>query len=300
MTTRSRGPGAGFQWLSRGIGAGFRRPKPILGGAAFLALVSLVPALISFGLQYKTFVAHTQPNPATLLWLMPISMLSYLLLMPAYGGYLQVVEAAENGVAARARDIFKPYASGEALRLIGFGLMMMLIYLGAFGVILISVGHGVAGWYMHLIESRAAHQTMTMTLPAHFGATVALIILTGLYIFAVYAISLCQIALNHRSVFGAIGDGVVGALKNVFPLIVMLLSGILAFIVMIIAMFVVILVITLIGKLAGEWLILTLGIAVDVAFILLILMIQFGTMYHLWHDVCDEDPVPGTAESVAA
>ena len=300
MTTRSKGPGAGFQWLSRGIGVGFRHPRPLIGGAIVVTLLMLVPAAITFAMQWQSFLGHAPPDPEAMFKTLPVSTVLNLLLVPVFAGYLQLIHAADHGEAARARDIFKPYRSGEALRLIGFGLVMLVIYAALFALLLGTIGHGLTGWYIRLLQAQAAHHALTSGLPGNFGSTLALFLVVGLYLFAAYAIALGQVALGQRSVFGAIGDGLVGALKNVLPLIVLVVCGIFALFVVILAFVVVALVVGLIGVLVGKWLTLVLIVAAEVAMAFLFYMIQFGTQYYLWRDVCGDDVVADPSPVVAA
>ena len=299
MTTRSRGPLAGFGWLARGISVGFRHPKPLFGGAAFLVLACLLPSLITMPMQFHTINAGTQLSPATFGLIMAVSVLVGLLIVPLYAGYLQVVDAAERGLPARARDIFMPYRQGEAWRLIGFGLAVMVVYIALFGIIVAATGGGIASWYMQVFTAQANHQPPPTALPDGFGITMALFLVLGVLMMGFYAISLGQVALRHRSVFGAIGDGMVGVLKNLLPLLVFAVSAILAWIAVGIVIALVALLLTLLGKLAGIWL-LVLIIPLYIAMLLIMFAVMFGMMYHLWRDVCGDDTVTGMAPALAA
>lgn len=300
MTTRSKGPLAGFGWLKRGISVGYRHPKPLLGGAAFLLLACLMPSLITLLMQFHSLPAGIQPSPATFGWIMAGSMLLGLLIVPLYAGYLQVVDAAEHGLPARARDIFKPYRQGEALRLIGYGLAILVVYVAMFGIIIAATGGGIASWYMQLLTAQANHQPPPTALPDGFGIAMALFMLLGLFMMGFYAISLGQVALRHRNVFGAIGDGMIGALRNLLPLLVFAVSLVLAWIVVAIVIAIVAILIVLLGKFVGTWLVLVLIIPLYIAMVLMMFAVMFGVMYHLWRDVCGDDMVTGMAPSIAA
>ncbi len=298
MTTRFKGPSAGFGWLKNGISVGFRHPKPLLGGAAFLMVACLLPALITMPMQFHAISAGTPQSPATFGWMMALSMLFGLLIVPLYAGYLQVVDAAERGLPARARDIFKPYQQGEAWRLIGFGLTIGVVYVAVLGIIIAVSGGGIAGWYMQVLAAQATHQPPPGW-PQGFGIAIALFTVLVLFMLGFYAISLGQIALGRRSVFGAIGDGIVGALKNVLPLLVFAVSLVLAWIAVAIAIGLVALLLALLGKLVGPWLIIVLVIPLYVAMALTMFGVMFGVMYHLWRDVCGDDIVPDMTPATA-
>ena len=302
MTTRSNGPLAGFDWLKRGINVGYANPKAVLGGAAFLLLMAFVPALITLPIQFGVARAGAQPDWAALGLVMAISVLGGLLLIPLYGGYLQVIDAAERGLPARARDIFQPYRQGGALRLIGYGLAMLGVYGAAFGIIIAVSGSGIARWYAQLMTAQLHHQPFPAdAMPDGIGMAVALVMVFGLFMMGAYAISLGQVALRGRNVFAAIGDGFAGALKNVLPLLVFVISLLVAVIVFVVVIILLAGLLTLLGKLAGTWLVLALVAPLYVAVMVAMYATMFGTMYYLWRDVCgDDDHAPVVAQSIAA
>jgi hypothetical protein len=300
MTTRSKGPLAGFGWLTQGFSVGLRHPKPLLGGAAFLMVACLLPSLITMPMQFHAMSAGTPLSPATFGWIMAFSTLLSLLTIPLYAGYLQVVDAAERGLPARARDIFNPYRQGGALRLIGYGLAMLVVYIGMFGIVIAVTGRGIASWYMQALTAQASHQPPPTALPDGFGITMALLMAVGLFMMGFYAISLGQVALRNRSVFGAVGDGMIGALKNLLPLLVFAVSSVLLWIVVAIVFVVAVLILSLLAKLISPWLIFVVIIPLYVALFLMMFTMMFGTMYHLWRDVCGDDIASGMTPALAA
>lgn len=299
MTTRSMGPSAGYGWLARGIGVGFRHPKPLFGGAALLLLASLLPSLITLPIQHHLASAGTPPNLAIYGWLTLGSALFGLLMVPLNAGYLQVLDAAERGLPARARDIFMPYRRGEAPRLIGYGLAMLAVYLVVFGIIVVAAGSGIVGWYAQVLNAQAGHLPPP-GLPPGFGIAMALFSVFGLFMSGLYAISLGQVALNRRNVFGALGDGLLGALKNLLPLLVLALCTLVAAIVAVIAFVILALLLVLLAKLAGAWLMLVVVVPLYIALLLVMFTIMFGVMHSQWRDVCGDDNEPNAAPAFAA
>ncbi|TPG50042.1 hypothetical protein EAH75_00590 [Rhodanobacter glycinis] len=299
MTTRSRGPSAGFGWLTNGISVGFRHPKPLFGGAAFLVVACLLPSLITMPMQFHAMSAGTPPSMATSALIMAISVLFGLLIIPLYAGYLQLVDAAEREQPVRALDIFNPYRQGEAWRLIGLGLANFVVYIAGIAIIIVATGAGIASWYMQALAAQVNHQPPP-ALPGGFWIAVALLMAFGLLMMGFYAISLGQVALNRRNVFGAIGDGVTGALKNVLPLLLFALSSILVSIVVAIVFAIVIMLLALLAKLISSWLVLAVIVPFYIAMILVMFTVMFGVMYHLWRDVCGDDTVSDMAPAIAA
>lgn len=294
MTTRSKGPGAGFGWLTRGIDVAHRHPRPLLGGAGLLMVACLLPSLATLPFQWHAMQPGAQPSPAMFGGLMLLSMLLSLLVVPLYAGYLQVIDAAERGQQARARDIFKPYAQGQAPRLIGYALLLMVVCIALVALVLLAAGGGLVGWYMQAMAAQANHLPPP-GLPAGFMSAFALLTVLWLFMMGFYAISLGQVSLGNRSVFGSIADGVTGALKNVLPLLVFALSLLLVWIVAMIAIVLLVLVVALLAKLVGMWLMFVLVIPLYIVMVVAMYAVMFGVIYHLWRDVCGDDAAPGLA-----
>lgn len=299
MSTRSRGPLAGFGWLKNGISLGFRHPRSIFGGAAFLMLALLLPSLPTFLIQFHLLSVGTPQSPAILVWYMAIGFLCGLLIVPLYAGYLQVIDAADHGLSARARDIFKPYRQGEALRLIGYGLALIAVYIVMLGIIIAAAGRGIASWYMQVLTAQVNHQPPP-GLPPGFGIAMALLTVMGLFMVGFYSVSLGQVALRRRDVFKAIGDGLAGALKNLLPLLVLAVSLVLAWIVVSIALVIVVGLLALVARFVGAWLMFVLIIPVYVALVLVMFAVMFGVMYYLWRDVCGDDSARSVDQAIAA
>jgi sensor histidine kinase YesM len=251
-------------------------------------------------MQFSAAKAGVPLSPGTFGWIMAIPMLFSLLLMPLYAGYLQLVDAAERELPASASDIFKPYRQGEALRLIGYAVAVILLYVAISGLIIVATGGGLASWYMQAMIAQPNQQLPPPTLPPGFGISMILFMLFFLFLSGFYAISLGQVALNRRNAFGAIGDGVIGALKNMLPLLVFAVSALLGWIGVAIVLILLVGLLALIGKLVGTWLVVVLLIPVYIALVLVMFSAMFGVMYYLWRDVCSDDIVPDVAEAIAA
>ena len=300
MTTRSVGPLAGFGWLKRGINVGYGNPKALLGGAGFLLLLCLLPTLVTLPIQFAALRAGTQPDPKSFTVVMVVSAIAGLLLIPLYAGYLQVIDAAERGQPARARDIFGPYRRGDALRLIGYGLAMIVAYAAMFAAVIAVSGTGIVEWYMQVVAAQANHQPPPVALPDGFGTAIGLFTVIWLFAMGVYSISLGQVALRHRGVFAAIGDGVVGALKNLLPLLVFAVSLFVAAFVAAIGVGLLVVLLALLGKLVGTWLVLLLVVPLYITMVLMLFAVMFGVMYYMWRDVCGDDTAHVPAPSIAA
>jgi hypothetical protein len=239
-------------------------------------------------------------QPAGFGWVWAISMLFSLLCLPLNAGYLQVVDAAEQGLPARAGDVIRPYREGKALRLIGYGVAMLVVGAAMFAIVFAMTGGGMAHWYMQVLTAQANHQPPPTALPDGFGITLLLSVVLGIFLIGFHSIGLGQVALCNRSVFGAIGDGMIGALKNLLPLLMLAMSIVLIWVAVALCVGIVAVVVILLGKFVSPWLVPVLFIPLYIALMLTAFTAMFGVMYHLWRDVCGDDVETGMVQSVAA
>lgn len=286
MTIRTLGPLAGFGWLRKGINLGHGNPKAVFGAAGLTLLMSLLPSVVTMPMQL-----NMTPGPAMLGLVTAISLLGGLLLVPVFAGLFGVIDAAENGRPAKATDVLGPYRRGEGPRLIGYGLAMLGVYLVA-GLLVIAVaGADVWRWYLQAMTAQqvgadpAALQGL-QALPDGFGTALALGAVLSLLIAGLYSISLGQVALGGRGALGAIRDGLVGSLRNLLPLLVLAICGMVAGFVLMLVLGLAIGLLAVLAKLVGEWLMFALLVPVYLGLMLMLFVVMFGVMYHLWRDVC--------------
>lgn len=287
MATRAMGPLAGIGWLKNAINLGRGNAKAVFGGAAILLGLALLPTVITLPLQMGL-----DPGIAGLVAIMAVSLLTSLLLVPLMGGYLRVIDAAENGRPARAADVFSAYRpGGGALRLIGFALAMLVVYVVAVAAILAVAGTGILSWYMQAItasQQGGADPAALQQLPEGLGLAVALGSVLWLFMSGMYAIGFGQVSLGRRGTLAALGDGVVGSLKNLLPLLVMALAALVAMLVLGIVLVLVAMLLGLVAKLGGTWLLVVIAVPLYLAFLLALYVVMFGVIYHLWRDVCGD------------
>lgn len=288
MATRARGPLAGVGWLKNAINLGRQSPKAVFGGAALVAVLSLVPSLVTVPMQFSG-----TPGPGMIAAVMVISMLGGLLLVPLLAGYMGLIDQAERGRPARALDVFAPYRRGETLRLIGFGLAMLALYMVVVFAIVMVAG-ALMDWSMQVMMAQHGGDAAAAVpgLPDGFGAVIVLAFVLGVLMMGVYAISLGQVSIGGRGVFDAIGDGIVGSLKNALPLLVFMLIGLVLGAVIAVVFALAVMLLALVAKLIGMWLVFALMVPLYFGLLLLMFVVMFGVMYHLWRDVCDAGVAP--------
>ena len=289
MSTRAMGPGYGWSWLARAVNLGRGNPKAVIGGIALVALVALLPSVAQMLAQ-----TGLQGRPDAMLTVIGLTTLVSLVVFPLLiGGALRVIDAGERGLPSRPADVFQTFrAGGNAGRLIGFGLLMTVIYLAVFGVIIGVFGKGLPEWYMQIMQlsmdagGKPVQPDDIPAPPAGLGMVVALGTLCGLFLGGAYGIGFGQVALGRHGVFAAMGDGFAGALKNLLPIIVLAILTVVAFFALVLVVTVVGGLLALIGGLVHPLLAMLLVLPVYFGMFLLMYVVMFGVMYHMWRDIC--------------
>lgn len=287
MTTRALGPGAGWSWLKQAINIGRHNPKAIFGAVALLAVVALIPSVIQLCLQYGAGL-----GPEAILTVVGAMGLVMIVLYPLLiGGLLRVIDASENGRPTRATALFDTFKAGSgAGRLIGFGVLMTLIYIAAFVAVIAVFGQGFLAWYMELLSAGMQGGTSApppvTSLPEGFGTVMALGTLVGLFFFGVYAIGFGQVALGGRGIGAALADGVVGTLKNLLPILVLAVVAIVLVLVFTLIVGLIGALLALIGGLVHEVFAFVLLIPLYFAMILVLYVVMFGVVYFMWRGIC--------------
>ncbi len=297
MTTRAMGPMAGIGWLTRAINVGRNGPGAVFGGAALMGLVVLVGAFAVGLMQVAMAAAMGGGTTTMMIGSALISVLFLVLLAVMMVGFLRLLDKVESGRPARAVDVFGGFGDpGVSLRTIGLMLLLTIAQYGVLGIILVTFAGGFLDWYMQTMQVSMGGGVPEMTeLPAGMGIATFAMFVVGLVFFGVQAIALGQIVLRGRGVFSAFGDGVLGAFKNLLPLLVFFVAWIVAMALLIVAVVLVAMLIGLLGKLVGMWLAVVLAIPLYIGLMLALFAVVFGAMYHLWRDVCggaDTDAVP--------
>jgi hypothetical protein len=290
---------AGFRWLMSAINLGRNNPKAIFGAAALSLLLMLVPSLVSVPMQIIG-----SPSIGRMVAGMVVSLLLSLLLAPLYGGLLAIIDAAERGRPAKATDVFAPYRSGGgAARMIAFAVGMLVVYAAIVAIVVVAAGTGIVHWYMDILAAQAAKTAPTALqhLPDGFGTAMALFTVFWLLLMGIYSVGFGQVALAGRSPVAALKDGLVGSVKNLLPLLVLSVGLILATAAVVLALLIVVGILALLAKLVGAWLLLVVALPIYLAFVLIIYVVMFGTMYFMWRDICGgSDTTPEAVTAMAA
>jgi hypothetical protein len=290
MTTRANGPLAGLAWLKRGLNSGRNNPRAIFGGAALLMVAALVPSFLQ---AFAHVVLKPGPGGATVIAALT-TVLAVILLGPLMGGYLRVIDASERGQPAHAADVLAPFRnSHDAQRMIGFSFVMLLIQLGALSLLVAVFGHAIQGlqeWYVGVAQ---VLQHATPGKPAELppppqglGGLFSLGGLFALFVAAVFSIGLGQVALHGRGIRVAVLEGLSGAARNLLPLLVMAAMTL----ALVMAAGVALLLVAGVLGLLNPVLALVVFLPLYMLFLLVLYVVMFGVMYHLWRDVAGDAP----------
>lgn len=290
MEIRALEASAGLGWLKDGVNLGRNNPKAIFGGAA-LILVSVIALAMVFGVGVGISAA-TKVGATGMVSMLVVLVLAMLLLVTALMvGYLRLIDNVEHGRPARAIDVFSGFRDfGTTLRAIGFVLVMAIVQNLLLALVVSLLAPDIGSWYLQFLQAslHGAAQPQPATPPSGFLLATSAIWVLGLFFYAVQALGLGQITLRGRGVFGAIADGVVGAGKNLLPLLVMLLVLVVACIVAAIAIVLVALLVALLAKFVGAWLGVVIGIPLYIALMLMLYVVMFGVMYAMWRRILGE------------
>jgi hypothetical protein len=286
---------AGFDWLKRGINLGRSNPKAIFGGAALL-LVAVVGVAVVGGLLAGAAMAMLGQDGgaiivATLVVMLPVMVLVGMLMV----GYLRLVDAAENGRPARAADVFGGFGDmATSLRSIGLVLLVAIIQNLLLAGLLALLAGDFLGWYAQTIQASMGGGDPTAAMagmPSGIGVAYLVMAVVGTVFFGVQAVGLGQVVLRGQGALPALGEGFAGAVRNLLPLLMLLLAYVLLMVVVLIVAVVLVLLVGLLAKLGGAWLAVVIGVPLYFAFLLAMVVVSFGVMYHLWRDVCGAGPV---------
>ena len=288
MQTRSMGPASGWRWLARAVDLGRHNPKALFGAAILLMVVALVPSIV----QQLALLALGPDNVQAVLAVGVVATLVMIVVFPLLiAGFLRVIDAAENGRPTRATALFDTFRAGSGRgRIIGTGLLLMLVYLALLALVLGIAGRDVVAWYwevISLMQSATPGTTPDVPpLPDGMGRVAGLLLLVMMVSGGLYAIGFGQVALNGRGAGGALADAVTGTLKNVLPLLVLTVLGLVAILLASIAIALVGGLLMLLGSLVSPALGMALAVPVYLAFMVIMYVVMFGVMYFLWRDVC--------------
>lgn len=189
------GVAAPWRWLQQGVALLRAHPRALLGGAAMLVAVALLPSVLA------ALFAPLSPAGAQVVG----AIASLLLYPPAVGGYLRLIHARQSGEDAVAGALLATFADGPAARRLVIGNLimvsgfMLVIALLAFGL----GGEGLLGYFQQL--SQLAPGATPPPLPAGALPFALALLLLGVYMLAAQGLAFAELALGARPPLPAIG-----------------------------------------------------------------------------------------------
>ena len=164
MQMKVKGPGAGWHWLVSAVNLGRHNAGALFGAAAMLMGLALLPSVLQV-----LFAELAGPgNVTAAMAVSAIVMLVFIVVFPLLmAGFLRIIHATETGQPTRAMALFDVFRDqGMRGRVIGIGLLLLLVYLVLLALVLGLAGRGVVAWYVELISlAQGATPGSTPALP---------------------------------------------------------------------------------------------------------------------------------------
>lgn len=293
-STRMTSPLAGIGWLRNALNVGSRQPGTLLGAAALILVVAMLPSLVTLPVQLLM-----PGNGKALLLAFAGAMVLGLLLSPVMAGFLQVIDAIERGRPVRAFDVFAPYGRGEAGRIIGFALLLFAVYAVCVAILALAAGPELRAFYAQALTTPLAQPAITAdAIEAVMPRLLGVATLLGVVVSGMFAIGYAQIAIAGRPVGASFADAVAGSLKNLLSMLIALVLLTLFWLVVAIVLVILVLIVGLFAKFVGQWLMFVAIVPLYLGLMLGMYVVLFGMAYWFWRDVCGVDAAaPAVAEA---
>lgn len=289
---------APFTWIDASVAAIRRDPRTILGAAAMVLLVILVPAV----LQQVVLTVVQPAAPNTVLAIMAFFMLVNIVLFPPIiGGFFRLLHAREQGQAARVTDIFALFREPDAARrMIATALIFMVVYAAVFVVLNFAIGDGYLIELVKVVMTTpAGKQPVFPTPPNGIVLWFMLIAFVAVIMMTAYNLAMTQAALTSRSPLAAIGDGFVATLRNLGAFVLFYLAMCVAgFVFLLVVGLVVGLIAVLFGFISPILAIIVVA-PIYLGLVVVVYAVLFGFNYFAWRDTLGDDTAL-VAQQIAA
>lgn len=311
MQTYAKGPASGWRWLIQGFGVYRRNPGTMLGASVLI----LICVAIMLGVQTLTERAGSG-RAASIVASMGVVLVIFGIVFPILvGGFMRAVRASRESQPASAWMVLQPFRPGQGGgRLALLGLCMLVLYVAFFALVLGTVGRGLMHWYVDMLTAQAGGTPLTALAPLPRGSGPAFALLTVFLIFysGATAIGIGQVALRGQPALAAFRDAIAGAFKNVLPLLVLAVCGLVAALVAVILVGILVGILVVLGVLlarvlgsagAGAGVGIGLAIVIEILFMLVIYPIVIAIQVALWDDVTgggQGNPAPAPTPGMTA
>ena len=206
----TQGLGAPYRWLGEAFALCNRSWATVLGGSALLVAVAVAPTVLQL-LLHKAL-------PSLGNWLqMLTTVLGLVLMPPALGGFLRMLQALDRRQPAASSQVLSLYSEAPvAQRLILCNLLFAVGTLLAMVVLAYAVGGQALIDYLQALAALKPGATAAdlPAIPPGTLTVVSLLLLIALFATTAQQLAAAQIALGRGEVLGAGADGVVATLRN--------------------------------------------------------------------------------------
>jgi len=314
MRARSVPLGSMFAWIS----STFRLVFNNMGDMALASLLSLLVALACylplFGWMIKVVATQGTAGMLTIdkdpmYWVCyAVSALVGLVVMaPMLAGWMRMCAAADRGEAAGATQVFSVlYDTPRWLRLLGMSLLVGLVVL-VVGALLYLVFGDAFRALVAIQESNNAAMLGGQRPPPVDGAMVgqifklyAVVLPILLVLQVAYMIAAAEIGLTENSAVGALGDSVLGILRNLVKLIVFGLCMLIFFIIFAFVAAMVIGVAMMALMAVNQVLAIVMVFIMYIAILLTMYPLAFAFNFYMWKDMLGDAAEGAAGNAVAA
>ncbi|MEO6064315.1 MAG: hypothetical protein ABIP49_00850 [Lysobacterales bacterium] len=291
-SARSVPAGNGVSWLTRGFGTLGKYPVTIGGAVFLLVLAILVPLCIQFAAQF--LLTGTTALAVQLLATLAMVLITSLLMI----GLLRLIDSLERTGTGSATSIFSTFSDSDLMaRAVVFALIVLAVSIVFVVAVLLTLGPDMLGWYKTLITQPMTAGAAAPPITGSPWLSVVVGFVGALALFGVNTFGYAQVALTKAGGVEAFTDGLSATTRNVLPILVNMVVGIVTMLVLVIPMVLVLVVLGFIGGLLHPLAGAVLAVPLYAAFMAGLYALIFATMYHAWRDVFG-DPLAPAAASV--
>jgi hypothetical protein len=202
---------APWRWLQQAVTLLLAHPRALLGGAAMLVAMALLPSVIAAVLAPLLSAGGAQAAGV---------LASLLLYPPAAGGYLRLLHARQSGQDAPGGTLFGLFADGPAARRLVIGnLLLVSGFMLAIALLAFALDGESLLEYLRQLSLLKPGGTPP-ALPGGALPFAIALLLSGVYMLATQGLAYAELALGARQPLAAIGAALAASARH-FALLLM-------------------------------------------------------------------------------
>jgi hypothetical protein len=280
------GIAAPWRWLQQGAALLRAHPRALLGGAAMLVAIALLPSVIA-----AVFTPLLSAGGAQALGVLA----SLLLYPPAAGGYLRLLHARQAGQELPGGALFAVYADGPAARRLVIGnLLMVSGFMLVIALLAFALGGEALLEYLRQLSLLKPGGAIPALPGGALPFAVAMLLL-GVFMLATQGLAYAELALGTRPPLAAVAAALSACARNFALLLAFflpaMLLGFLAFMLVALAAVLVATVLAVASPVLGKLVVALCSVALMTSLYALL----FGFFYFGWRELFDTPVPPPTA-----